>query len=104
MHRIGTILTCICMLGAASPVFAGVQQNFSGASGSPTVAEADQLALFSEANKQYQNENYSGAAEGYVRLILSGLRNGSMYYNLGNCYFKLGMLGKAILSYRLAEL
>ncbi len=103
MSRIITTLMCVCILGIVSPVFTDAQKSVPSASASRTVGEADQLALFSEANKQYRNENYSAAAEGYARLILAGLRNGAMYYNLGNCYFKLGMLGKAILSYRLAE-
>jgi hypothetical protein len=32
-----------------------------------------------------------------------GIRNGYLYYNLGNCYFHLGEIGKAILNYRRAE-
>jgi len=103
MNRLGTILVCICILGTVSPAPADVQNNLPGASGSSIAVEADQLTLFTEANKNYKDEDYRGAAEGYAKLILSGLRNGEMYYNLGNCYFKLGMLGKAILSYRLAE-
>lgn len=104
MNRAWTILVYICILGIFVPACAAAQTELPAAAGSRIDAEADQLTLFTEANKQYQNENYSGAAEGYATLILSGLRNGEMYYNLGNCYFKLGMLGKAILSYRLAEL
>lgn len=103
MNRLKIILACVCIAGAVLPAFADAQSNRTGASASSIVAEADQLFLFTEANKQYKDEAYRAAAEGYSRLILAGLRNGAMYYNLGNCYFKLGMLGKAILSYRLAE-
>lgn len=105
MNRSWTILVySICILGILVPVCAQARTGLSDAPASGIAAETDQLTLFTEANKQYQNENYSGAAEGYVALILSGLQNGEMYYNLGNCYFKLGMLGKSILSYRLAKL
>ncbi len=97
------ILVCICIVGGVAPAFADSQINLTGIAGSAIAPEADQLTLFTEATKQYKDEDYRAAAEGYARLILSGLRNGEMYYNLGNCYFKLGMLGKAILSYRLAE-
>jgi tetratricopeptide (TPR) repeat protein len=103
MNRAGLILACICIVGAVSPAFADSRSSRPGASGSSIAAEADQLTLFTEANKRYNDEDYRAAAEGYARIILSGLRNGEMYYNLGNSYFKLGMLGKAILSYRLAE-
>ncbi len=32
-----------------------------------------------------------------------GIENGKLFYNLGNIYFRLGDIGKAILSYRRAE-
>lgn len=66
--------------------------------------EADAAALFVEANRYYKEEKYSEAAQRYEKLIQSGISNGEIYYNLGNTYFKMGMLGKAILSYRLTEL
>jgi len=103
MNSVRIILVCISIVGAVFPAFADSQSNLTGTAGSAIAPEGDQLTLFTEANKQYKDEDYRAAAEGYARLILSGLRNGEMYYNLGNCYFKLGMLGKAILSYRLAE-
>jgi len=71
---------------------------------SQTIEALDTTTLFTEANKRYKEDNYSDAAQLYEKLILSGVQNGELYYNLGNSYFKMGMLGKAILSYRLAEL
>ena len=64
----------------------------------------DAASSFMEAHKYYNEEKYDQAASLYEELIQSGIRNGEIYYNLGNSYFKMGMLGKAILSYRLAEL
>ena len=64
----------------------------------------DEAALFMEAQKNYKDGKYSQAARGFEKLLQDGRRNGKLYYNLGNSYFKMGMLGKAILSYRLAEL
>ena len=104
MNRLLTILSCLCILGICSPARPEAQINPPGTSAPRIDAESDQLTLVTEANKRYRDEDYRGAAEEYGKLILSGLRNGAMYYNLGNCYFKLGMLGKAILSYRLAEI
>ena len=69
-----------------------------------SVDQGDAAQLFVDANKFYLDEQYRNAALRYERLVQSGLRNGEIYYNLGNTYFKLGMLGKAILHYRLAEL
>lgn len=68
------------------------------------VEEADPAVWFMEANKYHKEEEYEKAAILYERLIRSGVSNGEIYYNLGNSYFKMGMLGKAILNYRLAEL
>lgn len=39
--------------------------------------------------------------EGIVRE--GGIENGKLFYNLGNTYFRLGDLGKAVLNYRRAE-
>ncbi len=64
----------------------------------------DEATLFMEAQKSYREGNYSQAASNFEKLLQGGTRNGTLYYNLGNSYFKMGMLGKAILSYRLAEL
>ena len=66
--------------------------------------EADSAVLFMEANKYHKEEKYEKADMLYENLIRSGMTNGEIYYNLGNSYFKMGMLGKAILNYRLAEL
>ena len=66
--------------------------------------EVDSAVLFMEANKYHKEEKYEKAAMLYENLIRSGMTNGEIYYNLGNSYFKMGMLGKAILNYRLAEL
>lgn len=64
----------------------------------------DVPSLFMEAHSYYTEGTYDQAADRYEKLIQSGIQNGAMYYNLGNSYFKMGMLGKAIVSYRLAEL
>ena len=64
----------------------------------------DAPSLFMEAHKNYTEGMYSQATHHYEKLIHSGIRNGEIYYNLGNSYFKMGMLGKAIVSYRLAEI
>lgn len=43
------------------------------------------------------------AAGGFEALIDAGIVNASIEYNLGNTYFRLGELGKAIVHYRRAE-
>jgi tetratricopeptide (TPR) repeat protein len=50
-------------------------------------------------------EMYERALLHYERLVRDdGVRNGSLYYNIGNSYFRLGDLGRAILNYKRAAL
>jgi tetratricopeptide (TPR) repeat protein len=47
---------------------------------------------------------YKKSAMRYERLIKEGgIQNGKIYYNLGNIYFKINDIGRAILNYRRAE-
>lgn len=82
---------------------------FSLASASESAAE-----LYLRANDLFQrgansseperSENIGQAAILYERILAEkGIRNGHLYYNLGNCHFHLGQLGQAILNYRRAE-
>lgn len=88
----GLLLLCILF-----PAYGQAQDDNGGGS-------LDEATLFMEAQKNYREGNYSQAARNFEKLLQDGTRNGTLYYNLGNSYFKMGMLGKAILSYRLAEL
>ena len=60
-------------------------------------------ALFYQANIYYQEGKYDAAIKGYEKIIIQGLESGNLYYNLGNCYFKKGELGLAVLSYERAR-
>ncbi|NLD37342.1 MAG: tetratricopeptide repeat protein [Desulfatiglans sp.] len=47
---------------------------------------------------------YKKAAMRYERIIKEGgIENGKIYYNLGNIYFRMNDIGRAILNYRKAE-
>lgn len=58
---------------------------------------------FEIANKLYNEGKYDYALQKYEYLVCSGIRNHTVYYNLGNCYFKTGKIGKAILFYKHAQ-
>ena len=60
------------------------------------------IQLYKQANQLYEKKEYPKAAEVY-EIIASKVRNGNVYYNLGNTYFKLGQRGKAILYYERAR-
>jgi tetratricopeptide (TPR) repeat protein len=55
------------------------------------------------ANEDYEAGKYTEAAAIYEAILDSGLYHSSVYYNLGNAYFKQGDLGRAILNYRRAQ-
>ena len=77
---------------------------------------ADRASNLQEADKLFNAGNdlatsdydaaqahWRKAAELLEAETASGLRNGQIFYNLGNIYFRLGNMGKAILNYRKAE-
>ena len=57
----------------------------------------------SEANQLYNQNQFQKAAELYERAIAQGGGNGYLYYNLGNSYFRMGKIPKAILNYAKAQ-
>jgi tetratricopeptide (TPR) repeat protein len=72
----------------------------------PAVAQQNSdpgtAVTFIEANKAYNAGNFQQAAKLY-ETVLQHTQNGYLYYNLGNCYFKMDELGLALLNYRRAE-
>lgn len=58
--------------------------------------------LFREANALYGQGKYAEAAEAYRGIADRGFSGAALYYNLGNAYFKQGVLGRAVLNYRRA--
>ena len=77
----------------------------------------DIIDLFSQGKEYFRqgNElvatNRDGAVELYTKAIMrferiageGGIHNGKLYYNIGNAYFRMGDIGRAILNYCRAE-
>jgi len=66
--------------------------------------------LFHQANEEYARnpasavEIYRRAALRYERIVRDGgVRNGRLFYNIGNAYFRAEDIGRAILNYRRAQ-
>jgi len=55
--------------------------------------------LMNQANKFYKEQNYSAAVLNYEKILGQGFESGTLYFNLGNAYFKEGIIGKSILSF-----
>lgn len=57
---------------------------------------------FVTAMEAYKAENYATAIKEMESIVLSGVRNGALYYNLGNACLKENRLGHAVLWYERA--
>ncbi len=51
------------------------------------------------ASAAYAKGDYKSAITQYEQVLAAGKHSEALYYNLGNCYFKNGDLGKAILNF-----
>ena len=58
---------------------------------------------FEEANQLYRIGEYEKAATAYEQILKNGYETASLYYNLGNAYFKANNLPAAILNYERAH-
>ena len=58
--------------------------------------------IYRKANIDYENEDYKEAVSLYEMLLKMDRTNAEVFYNLGNSYFKLKKIGKAIVNYERA--
>ncbi len=62
-----------------------------------------QVEFYQEGNRLYQEGDFEGALSSYLRVVEAGLESGEVFYNIGNSYFKVGDLARAILNYERAR-
>ena len=55
------------------------------------------------AEKEYQAGRFAEAAAAYQAMVDGGVREASVFYNLGNCLHRLGRPGESVLAYRRAQ-
>lgn len=71
----------------------------------PTIISATLIdELFQNGNEKYRQGKYEEAIKFYETIISKGIKNGYLFYNLGNAYFKINEIGKAILNYERAKI
>lgn len=69
-----------------------------------SMAKADSKSdLYQQAAALYKQNQFDKAAEDYENILKQGGKTAEVYYNLGNCYYKSGNLGLAILNYERAS-
>ena len=61
-------------------------------------------SIFNNANQLYTSGDFPNALIVYESLLDQKIYNKTLYYNIGNCYYKLTMLGYARLYYEKAKL
>ena len=61
-------------------------------------------SVFNNSNELYSANMFQDALDGYVSILDQDISNEVLYYNIGNCYYKLDRLGHARLSYEKAKL
>ena len=54
---------------------------------------------FEQANLLYNNAQYVESLENYNDIINSGYQSAELFYNMGNCYYKINDVANAILFY-----
>ena len=83
-------------LGTARPALLLLLFAFTAHAGTP-------IAQFDQANRLYEQGKFADAAAGYQQLIAAGYTSSTVYYNLGNAWFKAGQLGRSVAAYRRAQ-
>lgn len=66
------------------------------------IIAADAQQVFQEANQAYTSGNFSLAVEKYEAILKENAFSKELYYNLGNSYFRLNYIGKAIVNFERA--
>ena len=59
---------------------------------------------FDQGNKFYEKENYQAAIKSYQSVINTGKQSAELYFNLGNCYYKIQKVAPAIYNFEKALL
>ncbi len=67
------------------------------------LAAFDRGTSLRQQNPTEAGKAFREAAAKFQLLVDAGLRNGKLYYNLGNAYLESGQVGRAILDYRRAQ-
>ena len=86
-----------CAMKKIVPIIIGILFAF------PAFADSNQ-AILEIANKNYSDGEYEAAIANYEKVIETGYESATLYYNLGNAYYKTGELAPAILFYEKAHL
>lgn len=80
-----------------------LSNSWTGASSVVRAAE-DLRPVFYQANQYYESGDFAKAIASYEEILTKGQASGSVYYNLGNAYYRAGQKGQALVNYLRARL
>ena len=66
-------------------------------------AQAPVSPLFEEGNTAYNNGDFFKAVTLYEQTLLTGKHSASLYFNLGNAYYRLNKVAESIYNYEKAK-
>ena len=66
------------------------------------LAQRGEDELWSSANEKYATGEFSAALAGYKEIEAMGYASDALFYNIGNCYFKISDVARSILYYERA--
>ncbi len=61
------------------------------------------IELYNDGCGHYEQDDFVGAKDRFLAAALTRCQNPDLFYNLGNCYFRMGDFGRAILNYEKAR-
>ena len=61
------------------------------------------IELYNDACSHYEQDDFAGAMDRFLAAALTRCQNPDLFYNLGNCYFRMRDFGHAILNYEKAR-
>jgi len=64
--------------------------------------DLDLRGIFAQACDLYGKGDFASAIERFEAIKAAGVENAAVYYNMGNCYYREGQLGRAAAGYRRA--
>jgi tetratricopeptide (TPR) repeat protein len=67
-----------------------------------SAALAQQPDTFAQAHAEYAAGRFREAADLYTQMVESGVHSATVFYNLGNAWFRAGEPGRAVLNYERA--
>ncbi len=61
---------------------------------------ASDSEIFEQAVQYYEQRDYESALANFISIEENGIINADLFYNIGNCYYRLNKIGLAILYYK----